>query len=227
MKNLAKKISEVIAAVKHPPQSGHNKFHGYSYSTRDDIFGVIRHELAARGVAVLPEVVEVIREGGDKVGGMTRIIVKLRVTLADGESGETATQAWEGESHTKDEKGVQQAVTQALRFWAVNTFMLLDGSDEQMYGQPGTQTSQTHAQPVHRQSAPPADPREGLRKRLAALNFNSEAFARFGAYIARVERVAAFEDVPRSRLNVWLNRMSLTDDVQAAAKIKQILEGAA
>ncbi|MFU8807231.1 MAG: ERF family protein, partial [Bradymonadaceae bacterium] len=212
--SLAKKIAEVMLAVKSPPQTGRNKFLGYQYSTRDDIFGVIRGELGKRGVAVLPEVLSVVREPTGrttKSGAETmRVNVEMAVTLIDGESGEERRQLWAAEAQTEDEKGVPQAITQGLRFWAVNTFLLCDGSDEQMYGEPGTQVGA--GQPVHRKEAPPTNPRQAIIDRLRGLLYNDESIAAFGGYVARFEKAAHFNDVEPGRLMVWAGKLKAMSD---------------
>lgn len=235
MKTLAQKIAAVTAAVKHPPQSGHNKFHNYKYSTRDDIFGVIRGELAERGVAVLPSVMSVERDSTgrtSKSGAVTmRFAVRVSIVMVDSETGEEAEQIWEGESHTEDDKGVPQAVTQALRFWATNTFMLLDGSDEQMYGKPGTQapTSSSSGPPpqkVNRQqaSAGATDAKSHMAARLKGLGFELDDVKAFFAYIADSDDAADIDAVHPGKLKMWADRMNNASDEQVNEKVKVALK---
>jgi hypothetical protein len=218
--SLARKISEVTAAVKHPPQSGFHKFNKFHYSTRDDIFGVIRGELAQRKVAVLPSILSVRHEDTGRTtksgNPISRIVVRVSVALVDSESGEEFEQTWEGESHTDDDKGVQQAVTQALRFWATNTFMLLDGSDEQLHGNAGTQN-----ETVHRQSAD--SPADTIKARLKRLGFSDQQQNGFLQFIATTENVGSIADVHPGRLQMWASRMNASPDNEARDKVLNVL----
>lgn len=233
MKSLAAKIADVMASVKHPPQSGRHKYHNYSYSTRDDIFGSIRDELASREVAVFPQVLSVERrptgkqtKNGDEI---VCIAVTVSVNLVDSETDERFEQLWQGEAHTDDDKGVQQAVTQALRFWATNTFMLLDGSDEQMYGKPGTQSgsSRGNASSVRRKKATPtpADSATAIRKRLVSLDFEPDQIKLFEAYIAGVEEVDTIGDVHAGRLRLWARRIEDASDEDVRGKVLDAIAG--
>lgn len=233
MKSLAQKIAAVTAAVKHPPQSGHNKFHNYRYSTRDDIFGVIRGELAARGVAVMPSVMSVERlptGRKSKSGAETiRFVVRVSIVLVDSESGEDSEQVWEGESHTEDDKGVPQAVTQALRFWATNTFLLLDGSDEQMYGQAGTQTPSGPPPPnVHREPAPPSDAgteaKGQMAARMKALGYELDDVKAFFAFIAMRDGSPWIDAVHPGKLALWAERMAGGTDAAIKTKVDEALQ---
>lgn len=220
--SLAKKLAEVVSAVKHPPQSGHNKFHRYDYSTRDDIFGVIRGELSKRGVVIVPSVEEVVHHDTGRVskGGAAtvRFNVRVRIIITDGE--EEYVSAWWGESHTEDDKGIQQAVTQALRFWATNTFMLLDGSDEQMYGQAGTQTDN-----VRREESGPTlkGAKVALANRLAGLGYDADQQRAFAAYVASSQSVSNIDEVPADKLQRLVDSMVALDDAAARAKVNTII----
>lgn len=231
METLGKKIAEVIANVSHPPQSGTHDYMGYDYSTRDDIFGVIREELASRGVVALPSV-ELLNldECGKTSKGRVqyRALVNVTVQLVCGETGESTTQKWCGEAITTEDKGIPAAATQAIRFWAVNTFMLLDGSDEQIYGNPGTQKgrSQTSNHNINRRQSPPSeeDDRARIANRLRQLDFNDKQIASFGNYIASVEEVGNFDDVPATRVRVWADQVCSTGDDEVRNRILNALQ---
>lgn len=216
MKTLTRKLAEVVSAVKHPPKSGNNKFHKYDYSTRDDIFGAVRGELASRGVSIFPEVLEVVR-CPVAPGEMNRVIARMRITLCDSETGENFAQLWEGESHTKDEKGVPQAVTQALRFWAVNTFMLLDGSDEQLHG-----NVSTPAQNVQRQE-PPTNPLADLASLLKGLGYDADQVKTFGAGLAIMEETENIQAIPEARLRVLADNLSSRPEAEAKSSINKVM----
>lgn len=229
--SLAQKLAEVTAAVRHPPQSGHNKFHRYDYSTRDDIFGAIRGELASRGIVVVPSVEEVIHGDTSRVSksgaAIVRFNVRVRILITDGD--EEYVSLWWGESHTEDDKGIQQAVTQALRFWATNTFMLLDGSDEQLYGQPGTQT--TSGGPggppnVNREAASSSatEAKSAIAARLKSLGFELDDVKGFFGYIAESDKSPSIDDVHPGKLKVWADRIAKAADEDVKTKVATALK---
>lgn len=227
--SIAKKIAEVTAAVKHPPQTGRNKHLNYDYSTRDDIFGVIRGELAQRGVAVMPSVIAVQREptgASTRSGSPTmRVTVEVEIALSDGD--EQIVQSWQGEAHTHDDKGVPQAVTQALRFWAVNTFMLLDGSEDGMYrnasSTPSNARSASTPEPQE-VPAPQENTREAIVAFLSGIGFKTEQIVSFGQWIAARENAPNIKAVPDDRLPVYLASLRKRSEEDARkmvmAKIK-------
>lgn len=228
MKTLANKIADVIRSVKAPAQSGYHTFNRFHYSTRDDIFMAIRGELASRGVAAIPsvELLSLESAGETKRGGsQMRALVRVTMTLIDSESGETLTQQWVGEAVTSDDKGIQGAATQAIRFWAVNTFMLCDGSDEQIYDKPGTQaTAPAKNHQVKREEAPPADPRRALVKRLYDLGLSEEQAKLFGGFIAKHENVESARQVSDARMRMWLDRLKSKADDDARQSVLSALE---
>lgn len=226
--SIAKKIAEVTENVRMPAKTGSNKHLGYDYSTRDDIFAVIRKELSARGVSVLPSVVRVERtETGAKTrsGSPTqRVAVEVEITMVSEEG--SHTQTWHGEAHTHDDKGVQQAVTQALRFWAVNTFMLLDGSDEQIAGSyPAPAGSPASASNVHSARPAPQGAGDLIQKvisRLKELQFSEQQVTAFGRFCAQKEQVSALKEVPVARLAKYMATLQGADDQVRKRVLKAI-----
>jgi hypothetical protein len=236
---IAQKLADVTASVRQPPQSGRNTYHNYDYSTRDDIFGVIRGELSSRGVAVLPSIEDVQRTNTGKTtkSGLPIVntLVTVKILLVDAESGESLQQTWQGEAEGEDDKNVPKAVTQALRFWATNTFMLLDGSDEQMYGQPGTQSAPQRNVRRQESSEPVTVENQTARivKVLNGAGFNDQQAEMYLDHIAKKEGAQDVSALPAARLKSWadgLQRRAAADQsafVMGINKSLQALEGSA
>lgn len=225
--SIAKKKADIIRAVKSPPQSGYNSFNKYKYSTRDDIFVVVRGELAQRNLAISTSILSVDHQltGKKTKSGLDtmRIVVEMRISIEDGDTDEKEHHTWFAEAQTEDEKGIPQAVTQGMRFWLVNTFLLCDGSDEQLHGAAGTQVD---SQPVHRKEAPPADPRQAIFERLRGLRYSDDGIARFCGYVAQAEKVTLFNDVDPGRLMIWAGRLKAMSDKDIQDRMAKIMAAA-
>lgn len=226
MKEIAKKISEVIATVKQPMKSARNQHLKYDYSTKDDIFEVVREAMAKKNLAIAPsmELVERI-EGAKTKSGAIQFMSRIRLTviIIDGDSGESLTTTWEGESITSDDKGLPQAATQAMRFWAINTFMLMDGANEEL----SQGDTVARKESVIVQEAPPADVLAAIETRVRRLRFTDDQLEDFLGYIARIEKVEDVEDVPPHRLLAWHNRMEKQDDKACTETINKLIGGKA
>lgn len=224
MKEIAKKISEVIATVKQPMKSARNQHLKYDYSTKDDIFEVVREAMAKKNLAIAPsmELVERI-EGAKTKSGAIQFMSRIRLTviIIDGDSGESLTTTWEGESITSDDKGLPQAATQAMRFWAINTFMLMDGANEEL----SQGDTVARKESVIVQEAPPADVLAAIETRVRRLRFTDDQLEEYLSYIARKEKADSIDDVPEHKLLAWHNRMEKRDDRDMTELINNLIGG--
>ena len=216
MKSLAKKLVQVRKNIKDPVKSGYLKIHKHHYSTKDDVFEVVRVTLPQFGLAVLPsqKSVEFLDTGKTTKGGdiIRKAIVEMEMTILDEETGESFTQTIYGESNTNDDKGIPQATTQALRFWAINTFQLLDGEVEYMTST--HEAGQTSQENIHREEAtiPAATCRRDIRDRIKEVGFSKPQWECFKIGLAIQEEADSFDDIPHARILLWRNRLLESED---------------
>lgn len=116
------KLAEVMAEVGRVPKRGRNEFHKYDYATEADIVDAVRGALSSRSVSLVPSVRQVIRDGT-----LTTALMAFQFT--DGETGETATYEWAGTGDDKGDKGLYKAMTGALKYFLLKTFLLPTGDD--------------------------------------------------------------------------------------------------
>lgn len=222
---IAQKLAQIISNIRQPERSGYHSYQDYEYSTRDDLFRVIRCELANHGIAIIPSVeCTSLEPAGETSKGkpQVRAQVRLTVRLIDGESGEEMESTWDGEAVTTEDKGIQQAATQAVRFWCVNTFLLMDGSDEQMYGKSGASGGQTTN--VHRQQSSYTDPLDAMYQKLRSAGFSDDQISTWlDGYVADIEGAEMIGEVLESRLHAWADKVCSATDEQVRAKVMDAL----
>lgn len=223
MKSLAQKLVEIRRTIQDPVKHGYNDYYKYDYATKDDIFAVLRTALGEVGVAAIPSQDSVrFTDVGSK--GERSVVVEMTITLVDEKSGETFTQHAIGESHTKDEKGIPQATTQALRFWAINTFQLLDGEIEYMEDGGGSPVKDN----VHRQPAPPNREEciEEIRFRFDELGFSEKQEFAVIDGICEHEGVDGLRDLTEARIRVYWDVIVGNDPDEARERIMKMLQRA-
>lgn len=132
-RGLVRKLAEVMAAVHHIPKRGRNTFHGYDYATEADIVAVVRQELAARQVMLIPQVTghERIELGTNKKGEPQSPVTLLHMsfTFIDGETGECEQRTWLGSGQDGGDKGIYKAMTGAAKYFLMKTFLMPTGDD--------------------------------------------------------------------------------------------------
>jgi len=130
---LAKKIAQVMAAIESVPKNGRNDYHNYDYSTDDDVMQSVRPVMAEHNLIALPSVVdrsvERVSTGKKESDYQLHTQITLEVTLIDGDSGQSKTMTWEGEAQDGQDKGLYKALTSAMKYWALKTFLLSADAD--------------------------------------------------------------------------------------------------
>jgi hypothetical protein len=127
---LAKKIAQVMAAIDRVPKNGVNDYHGYEYSTDDDVMQSVRPVMAEHNLIALPSVTE--RETVEvetNKGTETKTYITMEITLIDGDSGQSKTVMWDGEAQDGQDKGLYKAYTSGIKYWALKTFLLSADAD--------------------------------------------------------------------------------------------------
>jgi hypothetical protein len=136
---LAQKLAHVMGVVDRIPKRGRNEFHKYDYAAEADIVDAVRGELATVGVAFVPQVDSLTREAcGEKGAYLTTIALTIR--LIDGESGETLTVRWLGCGVDNQDKGLYKALTGAVKYFLLKTFLIPTGDDPEASDERGKPT---------------------------------------------------------------------------------------
>jgi hypothetical protein len=132
MSNLAKKLVEVMLAVKSVEKKGKNEAQSYDYVKAADVAGPIRAELAKRGVLLVPDVVETVHfeKAGKEGKSQQGIHIKVKYTFIDSEDGERLDFHGYGTGLDTGDKGIYKAHTGALKY-ALRMFFLLPDSTGQ------------------------------------------------------------------------------------------------
>lgn len=117
------------------PKRGRNTFHNYDYATEADIAETVRHELAQRGVMLIPEIdTEERIPVGEK--GSVLTVLHMNMQFIDAESGETIVKKWRGYGTDKEDKGGYKAMTGGEKYFILKTFLLPTGDDPEADAKP-------------------------------------------------------------------------------------------
>lgn len=114
---LYAKLAEAIAEVEHVAKDGTNDHFKYAYTSAEEIYRQLRTPLLKRGLVFVPSV---ISEEGDGNG----ILVRYRMRIIDGESGEVLEADWLGEGQDRGDKAPLKAATGACKTFLRHLFML-------------------------------------------------------------------------------------------------------
>lgn len=175
--HLAAKLAQVMLAIDRIPKDGFNDFHGYSYALEASIVEAVRKELASRGVVIIPSIISTdLRPVGEKGAVLTTLT--LQFTIIDSESGEQIVSQWLGSGEDKNDKGVYKAITGALKYFLLKTFMLPTWDDPEKDGHEKARKRTTF-------EPPPKDaPRETVNTRTGEVT--TDALAGDGLTITKI-----------------------------------------
>ena len=202
MMSIAKKIQLVTRDIKQPAKTQKHPTKKFDYSSRDDLFAVVRQLLVQQELAFVHKLDLIAHERiHDTARGFAQYRAVVRLTVKIFDDTDSITSEWIGEGISSDETSIQSAATQAMRFFLINTFMLFDGEGEAQYGAqaPGETTKVVEPKP------------EGVAAQIAAYcvgngvsDADTEAFL---DYIRLSEKKRSIEQVPDPVLNNWLNKI--------------------
>jgi hypothetical protein len=126
--NLREKFAEVRRRLGYVQKRGHNERHNYSYVTAADLAGAVGDILAELGVVVIPQLqsisTEPPRSSSERIA---RIIMNYR--FVDARSGEELTVRVAGEGADPGDKAPYKAMTGALKYALLQSFLLATGDD--------------------------------------------------------------------------------------------------
>jgi hypothetical protein len=128
--NLRQKLAEVRRRIGYIQKRGHNERFNYNYVTAADIAGSVGDILAELGVVVIPSLEEISYEpstGGREATRMARVI--MAYTFCDAETGEEVIATAAGQGLDAGDKAPYKAMTGALKYALLQTFLLATGDD--------------------------------------------------------------------------------------------------
>lgn len=154
--SLHRKLAEVAATIGHIPKRGRNEYLKYDYAMEADIVDAVRGGLAERHVMLLPQILDVQREGT-----LTTLI--MRYTFVDGDSGETFSCQWAGTGDDKGDKGAYKAITGATKYFLLKTFLMPTGDDPEADAETDKRAAKSGTPPATFKSAKERDEWWGSR----------------------------------------------------------------
>jgi hypothetical protein len=129
---LAQKLVEVARQIDSIEKAGHNRAQNYDFATAESIITDVRGPLLERGVLVLAgESALEERLRATSQGGETAVTtVHLTFTLLDSETGAMIELPWLGRGEDPMDKGVSKALTNALKTFLRQQFLLPWAQDD-------------------------------------------------------------------------------------------------
>src|SRR6266851_7914873 len=126
--NLREKFAEVRRRLGYVQKRGHNERHNYNYVTAADLAGAVGDILAELGVVVIPQLQSISTEppriSSERIA---RIVMNYR--FVDARSGEELTVRVAGEGADAGDKAPYKAMTGALKYALLQSFLLATGDD--------------------------------------------------------------------------------------------------
>ena len=126
--NLREKFAEVRRRLGYVQKRGHNERNNYSYVTAADLAGSVGDILAELGVVVIPQLQSISTEtpcsSSDRIA---RVVMNYR--FVDARSGEELSVRVAGEGADPGDKAPYKAMTGALKYALLQSFLLSTGDD--------------------------------------------------------------------------------------------------
>jgi len=126
--NLREKFAEVRRRLGYIQKRGHNERHNYNYVKAADLAGSVGDILAELGVIVIPQLQSISTETPrSSTERIARIVMNYR--FVDARSGEELTVRVAGEGADAGDKAPYKAMTGALKYALLQSFLLATGDD--------------------------------------------------------------------------------------------------
>ena len=131
MKQIAKKLVQVMSDCAYLQKSGTNDFHRYKYATAADVLEKVNASLVKHGVAVTAQAELIdLREVTTAKGNVERLAtVRTTLTLVDSDSGETMVCSGLGSGQDPGDKASMKACTASLKYAWMMTLAMATGDD--------------------------------------------------------------------------------------------------
>jgi ERF superfamily len=128
---LRHKLGEVRRRIGYIQKRGYNERHNYNYVAAADIAGTIGDILAELGVVVIPRLESINYEphAPGRPDGIRVARVIMAYTFTDEDSGEEITARVAGEGLDSGDKASYKAMTGALKYALLQSFLLATGDD--------------------------------------------------------------------------------------------------
>jgi ERF superfamily len=145
--NLRQKLAVVRRRIAYVQKRGHNQRHNYNYVTAADIAGAVGDILAELGVVVVPRLEsishEAVRSSGSGTEHATHVVMSY--SFLDVDTAEEITVKTAGEGLDSGDKAPYKAMTGALKYTLLQSFLLATGDDpEEERVSPTNHSSPTH-----------------------------------------------------------------------------------
>jgi hypothetical protein len=142
--NLRQKLAVVRRRLVYVQKRGHNPRFNYSYVTAADIAGAVGDILAELGVVVVPRLEsishEAVRPGRTEAEHVARVV--MCYSFVDVDTAEEITVKTAGEGLDSGDKAPYKAMTGALKYALLQSFLLATGDDpEEERVSPGNHSS--------------------------------------------------------------------------------------
>lgn len=163
-RSLVKKLAEVMGGMERIPKSGYNDFHKYRFVLESDVLDAVRKALAERHVILITSITGREFYPATPPEKQHKTVLAVKFVFIDGESGERLEFGGFGEANDGQDKGVNKAITAALKYGLLKFFLMSTGDDpDQHEGQrldstPPTRQSGMDGAPRPKPAAPPPGP---------------------------------------------------------------------
>jgi len=129
--NLRQKLAVVRRRIAYVQKRGHNQRHNYRYVTAADIVGAVGDILAELGVVVVPRLESISHEAVRPSAGGTEHAthVVMSYSFLDVDTAEEITVKTAGEGLDSGDKAPYKAMTGALKYALLQSFLLATGDD--------------------------------------------------------------------------------------------------
>jgi ERF superfamily len=128
--NLRQKLALVRRRISYVQKRGHNQLLNYSYVTAADIAGAVGDILAEIGVVVVPRLESIAYEAvTGRMGAERSACVVMSYSFVDVDTGEEITVKVAGEGLDPGDKAAYKAMTGALKYALLQSFLLATGDD--------------------------------------------------------------------------------------------------
>jgi hypothetical protein len=145
--NLRQKLAVVRRRIAYVQKRGHNPRFNYNYVTAADIVGAVGDILAELGVVVVPRLESIAHEAMRPSGGGTEHVthVVMSYSFVDVDTAEEITVKTAGEGLDSGDKAPYKAMTGALKYALLQSFLLATGDDpEEERNTPANPSSPIH-----------------------------------------------------------------------------------
>lgn len=125
----------IMDDVKSIPKAGYNSFHKYKFVTEADVADVFSKSFRAHRVFMFSSVVDRTAAKYSTRGGKESFLVTVKIesTIVDADSGESFTVSSYGDGSDSDDKGIYKAITGAMKYLLMKTFLVSTGHDPERY----------------------------------------------------------------------------------------------